>query len=463
MLFLINFIFFFTCILCLCYLGLGIFSTFALRKYTRKNSYVNYNNIATSPLAPTISIITPAYNEEKNIINNVKTLLGLHYSNYEVILINDGSTDNTFKLLKDNFKLQKTNYFFDYKISCERIRGIWKSTDPQFSKLIVVDKINGKCKADANNAGLNIARNDLILVIDADSIIETDSLSKLVKPFLEEKKHKVIGAGGVIRILNSCELSDDGKIKRINLPKRFFPRLQVLEYTRAFLLGRMAWAQLDGLLLISGAMGMFDRKTMIDAGGYDASCLGEDMEAVIRIRRYMAEKKQRYEVTYIPDPLCWTEVPSTYKDLRSQRVRWAKGLVDALKKHRIMFFNPKYRNLGVLGYPFWFIFEWLAPIIAFLGMMYTIFLIITGGINWPFFALLSAFIYSFSIFLSSWSILFEELTFHKYERKRDVVKLLLMAFIEPFLYICIAWFSVKGNAGYFAKKNQWGKIRRGLG
>jgi len=285
-------------------------------------------------------------------------------------------------------------------------------------------------------------------------------LSKLVKPFLEEKKKKVIGAGGVIRVLNSCEIQD-GKISKINIPKKFFPRLQVLEYTRAFLLGRMAWAQLDGLLLISGAMGLFDRKVMIAAGGYDATCLGEDMEAVVRIRRYMAEQNKDYTVTYIPDPLCWTEVPSTFKDLKTQRIRWAKGLIDVLKKHRVMFFNKKYKNLGMLGYPFWFIFEWMAPITAFLGILYTVFLAITGTINWPFFLLLSAFIYSFSIFLSTWSVLFEELTFHKYRNKMDVFKLIMMSFVEPFIYVFIAYFSVKGNIDYMSGKNTWGKIKRG--
>jgi poly-beta-1,6-N-acetyl-D-glucosamine synthase len=461
MIFLVSFIFFFSCILLTAYVLLGIFSTSALRRYTYKNSFVNYNDIATSPLAPNISLVVPAYNEEKSIIHSVKNFLGLYYSNYEVIIVNDGSTDNTLQLLKDEFSLEKTNYFFDYKIPCEKIKGVWKSTKPEFKKLVVVDKLNGGCKADASNAGLNIAKNQFILNMDADGIIERDSLSRLIKPFLEEKKHKVIAAGGVIRILNSCKI-EEGVIKEINLPKKFFPRMQVLEYTRAFLLGRMAWSELDGLLLISGAMGMFDRKTMIGAGGYDATCLGEDMEAVVRMRRYMAEKGERYVVTYIPDPLCWTEAPSTLKDLKTQRVRWAKGLVDVLKKHSVMFFNPKYRNLGMLGYPFWLIFEWLAPTTAFLGMIYTVFLAVTGAINWPFFALLSAFIYSFSIFLSTWSVLFEELTFHKYRNKMDVLKLVATSFVEPFLYIFIAWFSVKGNVEYFMGKNSWGKLKRGM-
>jgi len=455
--FFINFVFLFTLVLFISYFGLGYFSVKKLRKYLRKNSYVDYNSVATSPLSPSVSIIAPAYNESANVIDSVKTLMKLHYRNFEVIIVNDGSTDNTFELLKDTFKLKKCNYFFEYKIPCERIKGIYKSSSQEFSKLTVVDKINGGCKADASNAGLNVCKNELVLIMDADSVIEPDSISKLVKPFLEEKKKKVIGTGGVVRIMNSCNV-EDGKIKKINLPSKFLPRWQALEYTRAFLLGRMAWSQLDGLLLISGAMGLFNKEILINSGGYDPKAIGEDMEMVIRMRRYMAERNEKYEVTYIPDPLCWTEVPSDYKSLESQRARWARGLVYALRKHKVMFLNKKYGMLGLLGYPFWLFFEWLAPLLAFIGFGFTIYLAISGSINWEFFGLLYLFIYAFAIFMSSWSVLFEELTFHKYERKRDVLRLLATAFIEPLIYPMIAWFSVKGNWEYIRGVEGWGKI-----
>jgi len=237
-------------------------------------------------------------------------------------------------------------------------------------------------------------------------------------------------------------------------------RLQVLEYTRAFLLGRMAWAHLDGLMLISGAMGMFDKKTMIACGGYDTTGIGEDMEVVLKMRRYMANNKKRYIVTYIPDPLCWTEVPEDFKSLQTQRTRWTMGLADSLEKYRGMFMNPKYRRLGLLGYPFWFVFEWLAPVLATMGILYTVFLMAMGAINWPFFLLITGFIYSFSVFLSAFTVLFEEVTFHKYRNKMDVVKLLLVSFIEPFLYPMHAYFAVRGNIKYAFNKNGWGKIKR---
>jgi len=453
-----NIIFIITLIIFGSYLSLGIFSALALRKYLRKNSYVNYNSLVLSPLSPKISIIAPAFNESKTIIDNVRTLLSLYYNNFEVILVNDGSTDNTFEKVKEAFDLDRVNYYFDYRIPCERIKGVYKSKDPSYNRLTVIDKNNGG-KADSLNAGINICKSSLFVSIDADSIIEADSILKLVKPFLEEKESKVIGTGGVIRIVNSCDI-ERGHIREIHVPRQILPRLQVLDYTRAFLLGRMAWSQLDGLMLISGAMGIFDRETVIKAGGYSIKTVGEDMELVLRMRRYMAERDQKYEVTYIPDPLCWTEVPSDLKSLRKQRTRWTRGLAESLITHRKMFFNKNYGRLGMLGFPYWFFFEWLSPLIAFGGFIYTLFLIITNAINWPFYLLLFLFVYSFAVLLSTWAVLFEEITFHKYRRKRDVFKLIATAFIEPFFYPVHTYFAVRGNIEALRGKKGWGKAER---
>jgi len=437
---------------------LGIFSAVALRKYLRKNSYVNYNSLVLSPLSPEISIIAPAYNESKTIIDNVRTLLSLYYNNFEVILVNDGSTDDTFEKIRKEYELTKVNYYFDYHIPCEKIRGVYKSVNPSFKRLTVIDKKNGG-KADSLNAGINICQNSLFISIDADSIIETDSILKLVKPFLEEKDRKVIGAGGVIRIVNSCDV-ERGHIREIHLPGQMLPRLQVLEYTRAFLLGRMAWSQLDGLMLISGAMGIFDRETVIKSGGYSIKTVGEDMELVVRMRRRMAEEGVKYEVTYIPDPLCWTQVPSDVKSLQTQRTRWTRGLVESLWTHRKIFFNKTYGRLGLLGYPYWFFFEWLAPLIAFSGFIYSIYLAVTNSINWPFYLLLFLFIYTFAVSISVWAILFEEITYHKYKRKRDVLKLLTAALLEPFFYPIYTYFAVRGNLEALRRKKGWGNVER---
>jgi hypothetical protein len=452
-------IFIITALIFTTYLVLTIFSAISLRLYLRKNSYVDYNTIVSSPLAPTLSVIAPAYNESRTIIDNIRTLLSLYYNNYEVIVVNDGSTDDSMEKMIETYELEKVNYYFDYRIPCKRIRGVYKSRNRSFKKLTVVDKVNGG-KADSLNAGLNVSKNELVVSIDADSIMEPDALLKLVKPFMEAKDKKVIGAGGVIRIANSCEISG-GHIKKIHLPKKFLPRAQVMEYTRAFLMGRMAWSELDGLLLISGALGMFDREIVIQAGGYRTDTVGEDMELVVRIRRYMADRNVKYNVVYIPDPLCWTEVPSTVKVLARQRSRWTRGTMETLITHRKLFLNKRYGKLGLFGYPYWLIFEYLAPIIEFLGILWFIFLVITGKLNWPFFILLFGFVYFFAVSLSIWSVFFEEITFHKYEKRRDVLKLIGTAFLEPLFYHpMVMLMSIKGNLDKLFKRNTWGKMER---
>jgi cellulose synthase/poly-beta-1,6-N-acetylglucosamine synthase-like glycosyltransferase len=457
--FVMHLVFIITALIFTTYLFLTIFSAIFLRKYLRKNSYVDYNSIVSSPIAPTLSVIAPAFNESRTIIDNVRTLLSLYYNNYEVIVVNDGSKDDSMAKLIESYELEKVNYYFDYRPPCNRIRGVYKSKNRSFKKLTVIDKVNGG-KADSLNAGLNVSKNDLVVSIDADSIMEPDALLKMVKPFLEAKDRKVIGAGGVVRIANSCEISG-GHIKKIHLPRKFLPRAQVMEYTRAFLMGRMAWSELDGLLLISGALGMFDREVVIQAGGYRTDTVGEDMELVVRIRRYMVDQGLQYDVVYIPDPLCWTEVPSSLKVLARQRSRWTRGTLETLLTHRKLLFNKKYGKLGLLGYPYWLVFEYLAPIIEFLGILWFLFLAITGRLNWPFFFLLLGFVYFFAVSLSIWAILFEEVTFHKYEKRRDVLKLIGTAFLEPFLYHpMVMLMSIKGNIDKLLKRNTWGKMER---
>lgn len=454
-----NFVFGLTVIIFASYLILALISAIALRTYLRKNSFVDYNNIILAPLTPSISVIAPAFNEEKSIVDNIRALLSLYYNNFEVIVVNDGSTDNTFKTVLEAFDLERVNYFFDYRIPCERIRGVYKSKNRSFKKLTFIDKVNGG-KADALNAGINISKNDLICSIDVDSIMEPDALLKMVKPFMEETDKKVIGTGGVIRIANSCQI-ENGQIKKIHLPEKFLPRAQVLEYTRAFLMARMAWGKLNGLLLISGALGMFDKEIVIKCGGYSTSTVGEDMELVVRMRRFMAEQKLKYQIIYIPDPLVWTEVPSTLKILGRQRNRWTRGTMETLFKHKILFMNPKYGIFGMLGYTYWLLFEWLAPIIEFLGLLYFVLLIIFGQPNWYFFLLLLAFVYTYAVALSTWALLFEEMTFHKYEKRREVLKLFLMALIEPIVYhpLTVSW-SIMGNIDYLRGVRSWGKMER---
>ena len=452
-------IFFFSLALFGVYLLIALFSTREAKEYLNKASFTDYSTLAASDHAPGLSILAPAYNESATIIENVKSLLSVHYSVFEVIIINDGSKDDTLERLIPVYDLERIDYPFIPHISTKPVRGIYKSRNPVYHRLIVVDKENGG-KADALNVGLNIACHPYTVCIDVDCILEQDAMLKLVRPFLEAETEKVIATGGVVRIANSCEVRD-GKIVEVHLPKQFLPRMQTLEYIRAFLLGRMAWSRIDGLMLISGAFGAFDREIAIKAGGYNHQTVGEDMELVVRMRRYMEERQLPYRVAYIPDPLCWTEAPSTFKILGRQRNRWTRGTIETLKMHRVMFFNRRYRVLGMISYPYWFFFEFLAPLIEFTGFVGFIVFALLGWVDWPFFTALFLLVYSFSVLYSSFAILMEVLTYNQYKKRKEIFKLLAAALVEPFVFHpFVVWSAVKGNIDLLRKKNSWGEMTR---
>ncbi|TAN00685.1 MAG: glycosyltransferase family 2 protein [Chitinophagaceae bacterium] len=441
------------------YIFIGIYSVGETMKYMHKNRFADYRLLAISSEAPSFSIIAPAYNEGLTIVDNVRSLLSVYYNELELIIINDGSKDDSMKKLITAYDLKKVPFFINQQIPTKNVLGIYKSRNPVFHRLVVVDKENGG-KADALNAGLNVAKHDLVVCIDVDCILEQDALMKMAKPFLENPKVNMIGVGGVVRIANSC-LIEKGRLVKVNLAKEFLPRVQTLEYIRAFLLGRMAWSRLNGLLLISGAFGAFNRKIAIACGGYNTRTVGEDMELIVRMRRYMEEKKVSYRISYIPDPLCWTEAPSDYKILGRQRNRWTRGTIETLMIHKGLFFNRRYHLLGLLSYPYWFFFEFMAPLIEFLGFITIIILAILGLLNWNYFITLLIFIISFGLLYSAFAILMEVITYNQYKRKRDILKLLLTALMEPFIFQpFVVWSAVKGNIDLLRKKHGWGEMTR---
>jgi len=442
------------------YIIMGGFSASALYKYIHKNRFVDYTAILSSDMAPSVSVLAPAYNEGKNVVDNVRSLLSLNYVNLEIIIINDGSDDDTLEKLIQNYHLKPVKLAVNYKIACNEIRSVYKSENKAFQKLIVIDKMNGG-KADALNAGINISGSELIMSIDVDCIIESDAILKMVKPFIEQTDKKVIASGGVIRVANNCDVGI-GKINLVRFPNKLIAGFQVLEYSRAFILGRMAWSKINGLLLISGAFGMFDKELVIQVGGYDHFTLGEDMELVVRMRRYMHDHNLgKYMVSFIPDPLCWTEVPDTVKVLGRQRNRWTRGTMQTLFTHKKLFFNPKYKLLGLISYPYWFFFEWLAPIVEICGLIYFTTLIVSGQVNWVFFLTLTALVYTFAFMLTLFSILYEEATFNAYKRKSDILKMISLAMLEPFIYHpLIVFWAIKGNISYIRGDKGWGKMER---
>lgn len=443
-------------------------SYYAIRKYVLMKHYINEEVLLKSNEVLGVSIIAPAFNEGATIVYNVKSLLSLSYPKFEVIIVNDGSSDDTLEKLINEYDLIKVPFFYQKHIETAPVKGHYKSKNPVYSKLLVVDKINRKSKADASNAGINSSKYPLFLGTDVDCILKPNTIVKLVKPFIESKT-KVIACGAAIRSSNSCEVNE-GFLVKVHFPNKWYPMFQELEYVRAFLFGRMAWSQLNSLILVSGGLGMFDKEVAIEGGGYKHTSLGEDLDLIIRMRKVMNEKKEDFKITYIPESLCWTEVPPNLKILMRQRIRWARGLIQTLVIHKDVFFDPKYGRMAWLALPYFFFFEFLAPIIEAFGFLLILTCLILsyfypGFINYEFMMWSILFVYFFYINITIISILLDELLYKSYANITEVIKLIGMALIEPLFYhpvVVVA--ALKGYWQYFLKKEaKWGvMVRKGF-
>ncbi len=471
----------------LMYALLAILSYIAIMQYKRKSVYTDYSQLTGSTLAPGISIIAPAFNEGVTIIQNVRSLLTLNYSLYEVIIINDGSTDDTLEKLITEFEMQQVDFAYNEKIVTQPVRRIFKSGNPAYDKLVVIDKVNGKSKADASNAGINAAAFDYFLCTDVDCIIEKDTLIKMIQPFLGEedkkvkqvgepcpecgyvhiveKNRRVIATGATLRIANSSDI-EEGVIVRMRPPKTLIPRFQEMEYIRSYVLGKMGWSLINCVPNVSGGLGMFDKEIAIKAGGYDPLSFGEDMDLITRMCAYMKDNKQQYAVRYIPTTQCWTEGPPNLKIFGRQRTRWGRGLIQIMTMHRRMIFNPHYGKMGMIVMPYNLFFEFLAPLIEAIGIIYYIFIVATGRINAHNALLLLLFVYLYSVLITSIAILWDQFVHRNYKTWIEVFGLSLMAFLEPIIYHPLnVFFSLRGYYFFITgRKHVWGNMqRRGFG
>lgn len=441
------------------YLVLIGISFYHIRRQLKEKDVYRLEGLFSSNLYSPISIIAPAFNEESTIVASVKSLLQLRYPNYEVIVVNDGSKDRTIQVLINEFKLKRVKRYVPLILDHKPIKAIYKSTI--YPDLVVVDKENGR-KADALNAGINVCRNDLFCAIDADCVLEPEVLQNMLKTFIEDET--TIAVGGIVRVANDCVI-EGNEIKEIRFPKNFLPRIQVVEYLRAFLFGRVGWDYLDSLLIISGAFGIFDRNAVLKVGGYLHDTVGEDMELVVRLHKYHRENKIPYRVRFLPEPVCWTEVPEDYKVLSRQRNRWQRGLADTLYRHKEMLFNPKYGRLGLFAVPFFFVFELLAPVVELLGWLVFIVSLLFGLINWPFALIFLSAAVLFGMILSISSILCEEFTYRRYPKLKDIMLMILFAFVENFGFRQVhMWWRLKGIVDFLKGNKSWGEMtRKGLG
>lgn len=421
----------------LIYLVLLVVALLSSRAHHQHLASLRLERMKLSPLTPPITLIAPAHNEEASIIPSVGSLLRIDYPELEVIVVNDGSKDRTLEKLIAEYALEPAHILYIPHITTAPVRGIYRS--PRESRLIVVDKEPGGSKADAVNAGINAATSPYTCVVDADSMLESDALMRIMVKILEDPK-RVIAAGGIVRVLNGCELVG-GKIRRVRLPKSPIVVIQVIEYLRAFLIGREAWARGNMLTIISGAFGVFRRDVVLRVGGYRAEAIGEDFDLVARIHRKMLEEKRGYSIAFVPDPVCWTEVPPTVKSLARQRARWHKGLIDTLWPNRDMLFRRKYGRIGWLAFPYMWIFEFFAPVLEIVGLAAIALAGILGLLSRTFFIEFLVYGYLFAAMISVGAVLQEEVTYRRYNDWRDVARLILFCFLEqiPYRQMHLIW------------------------
>ena len=411
--------------------------------------------VLQSDVAPTISVLAPAHNEASTIAGSVAAMLGLAYPNLEVVVVNDGSSDETLPTLIESFDLVPVHPVFRRLVETAPVTGLYRSRS--HPHLVVVDKEKGG-KADALNAGLNLAAGQLVCAVDADTIIEPDAMQRMVRPFLT--RDDVVAAGGTIRIVNGSEVVH-GRVTTLRFPRQALAGFQVVEYLRAFLFGRLGWNRLGGNLIISGAFGLFDRQATADAGGYADDTVGEDMELVVRLRRRSLEQKDPKRISFIPDPVAWTEAPDSLRMLGRQRDRWHRGLSEVLRRHRGMFLNPRYRATGLIVYPYFVLVELLAPVVETLGLLGMAAGVVLGAVDISFAALFFLVAYGLGIVQATLTLALEELSFHRYERLRDRTLMIFWAVFENLGYRQLTvWWRLRGMWKFLRKRSDWGAMQR---
>lgn len=400
-----------------------------------------------SPLTPAVSIIAPAFNEEVTIIDNIQSLMQIDYPDYEIIIVNDASTDRTLELLVENFKLVEVPYDIAMRVQSKPIKRVLKSTDPRYSKLVVVDKEHGGRKADASNAGINVCSNKYFVCTDVDCVIEPMALYRMMW-FVVNSHTPMIGVGATMLMSNGC-IVENGKVVEAHVPNSPIPMFQQLEYLRSFLISKLGWSRINALPNISGGFGLFDTDVAVKSGGYDPVSMAEDVDMLLRMVTYMKNNNLEFRLALVPKVCCWTEGPSNLRQLARQRIRWGRGLFEIVSNHRKLFFNPHYGPIGALTLPFVFVFEFLAPILELTGFLFMIWLSVTGGVNWSAAIMIFGMIYVFSIFISSFVLFFDYSTkaVSWKSTKWSYLKLVIATIVEPFIYHPIITYC--SNVGYW--------------
>ncbi|MGM1045931.1 MAG: glycosyltransferase family 2 protein [Bacillota bacterium] len=439
------------------YFAILLFSFMNIGSIFRRASFSKYNTLSGSELVPSVSLLVPSYNEELTIIENVRCLMTLNYPTYEVIVINDGSSDETLDVLIKEYGLQRiSNPEFRGTINTKKVRGVYYNV--QYPHLFVIDKENGG-KADSLNAGINMSRYPLISSIDADSLLEKDALIRMARMYMENPE-ETVAVGGDVRIANGCVI-ENGAVKNVSLPRRMWPMFQSIEYLKAFLGGRIGWSHINGLIIVSGAFGLFRKDYVIAVGGYRGGYPGEDMNIIIKLHRYMLEHKIRYRIAFCPEAVCWTQAPDSYHILSNQRKRWGRGNLKNMIENRDMVFNPKYKTMGMMTMPYNVIFEALNPYIRITGLLALIGYVLLDMTNWQILVVFGLVNLLSGYLLSVGALILEEMAFRRYNKLSDLVKMLLFSALKFVGYhqLGVLW-RVQGHIQYLQNNNSWGTMTR---
>lgn len=394
------------------------------------NKYI-CNMVQSIPFVPGISVVAPAYNEEKTIVDNVRSLLKMDYPNFDVCIVNDGSKDRTLELLIETFEMVEVPFEYVEHVHSAPFKRLFKSINPAYARLMVVDKVNGGTKADAVNAGLNVISNPYFINTDVDCILSKDAMYQCIFPVIQDRH--IIAVSGTMSMSNGASMSN-GEIVDLRPSSRPIPLFQDLEYKRSFLVGKMGWSRINAMNNVSGGYGLFSTEVVVNAGGYSSTSFAEDMDMLTRMIAYCCDFNRPYRVVQIPHNCCWTEGPSNIKMLYRQRTRWGRGLIQLMWEHRRLLFNRKYKRLGLISMPYTFLFEFLAPIIETVGLGMTVYLAFTGGISWFSFFVTFLAIYVFSYMLSTFVVFYDYILGSSYTSRMSYLKLLLAAAFEPIIY-----------------------------
>jgi cellulose synthase/poly-beta-1,6-N-acetylglucosamine synthase-like glycosyltransferase len=429
-----------------------------LRRVRRRDRHQLWRRVLASPHAPGITVLVPAYNEERSIVESTASTLALSYPNLEVVVVNDGSTDRTIDELIDHFDLHPVQVAYRRTLDTAPVRAVYRSgREP---RIVVVDKENGG-KADALNVAIDVATGALVCAIDADTIIAPEALQHLVAPFLADERTTAVG--GTVRLVNASEVRS-GRLVRPRVPSGFLAGVQTVEYVRAFLVGRLGWNQLGGNLIISGAFGLFRRDRVLEAGGYEPGSLGEDMELVVRLRRVGYEHRRPARVVFLPDPVAWTEVPESIRVLARQRNRWYRGLLEVVRRHACMLGRPRYRTAGLLALPYFVLVELLSPIVEALGVVLLAAGLTLGAVGAHELGLVGS-AYGFGIAVSIVILLLDDATFRSFPGVRARARLLRFAVLEHLVYrpLTVVW-RLWGLHLFLKGRTEWGEqVRKGFG